>query len=1278
MIDLGQGYTFNPEPLIAQLKRVGEADNALTDACRKNTAERQSFFQREAQASIAAQNAQIAAALEVGSAKRVAAELTAELRRQTTEYEKLERAAKKATGADEQKRLQRELEKNAQKIKEVKVEQELNNEVLAKAAQAVEKLTAAKRQEEQATKLQSAAQKDLNTQIKAEIAADKEAEKAGKGSGGGGFFGSLLGRVTAAGAGLFAFDALSRKVKDGLEAYGDIKGVQNTLKFITGSSAGAAKELVFLKQAADGLDFVPTAQGYVGLLAAAKGANIPLSVTRDLFTSTVAAGKLFNFSQDKTNGILLAFQQIASKGKVSAEELRGQLAERLPEAEAIAAKAMGLTTAQLSKQLETGKILSADFLPKFSAALKIHYADASADAADSVQANLGRINTFFSQSSAFIGAIAAPVVAALAALVTGTKTSAEVAEKAAGSYFKQADSLREMKATVGPLLSRYNELTNTTDRNATQQKELDTVMQQLAKSVPGAVTEFDKYGKALGINEAAVASYIKQQENLTRYMNREAIARNVADLAELKKKQDDLNFRLNRTATNLDGSKSLVEAQVGFPTATFRKLSPAESAKATTELTDQLAKIREDVAANLAQNRALRGLSPFLPLTPADVAKQVGLLDAIDAKIKDVQERQRAVATTRTKQPGGADFLLGTGGLDEQLATLQKQREELLGKVDKGAKSLDNKLAAALKALLGERAKLAGLAEKAGIKQAEDETQRAELVFRQALGQVDKIEEAIKKREAAYKALGGKGENADGQLTGEQAKQATALRLQALDAYYNELYRITLAREQRLFDLREETDEKQIAQVNRKYDAMLAAQHLGQSAELDALDEAAGIAVDRFRKRSQEEIAIEEARQRELTALRARQEAKRIELEKNIGDSTAGVVGLTYGKGTGISKIEAEEEEQRLRLANQRKFLEDSLNNTLNKNGKEAEAERAALREQLLRVGKQQEELERQASRSKFSIYRLVLGENDSDENRQALDKAVAATANAVSQVYQADIQASQAKIQAKTTEIDELQRELDREYQYNSEGSASNIANKKAEIEALKQQRREAIEEQKRAQKAQLLLDTALQASSLITAVSETYAGFAAIPIVGPALGIAAGALLIGSFIAAKSSAFAAINSQGGGQFFTGGFTEPGGPADKRTPAGTVHRGEFVANQELTRDHYALFKALHEGRRLDAPSLASLEPLLPAPLLPDYGLPARLMSQQQQYKERERGAGLGQLEARLAAIEHNTRQIQQSNQQMANMPLITPIGENRVERRWGNGSVDIVTYPAP
>ena len=82
-----------------------------------------------------------------------------------------------------------------------------------------------------------------------------------------------------------------------------------------------------------------------------------------------AAGTL-GLSTYKVNGILTALGQVANKGKVSLEELQGQVGEALPGALKLAADSLGITTGQLQGLLKEGKLLSDDFLPAFGKQLK--------------------------------------------------------------------------------------------------------------------------------------------------------------------------------------------------------------------------------------------------------------------------------------------------------------------------------------------------------------------------------------------------------------------------------------------------------------------------------------------------------------------------------------------------------------------------------------------------------------------------------------------------------------------------------------------------------------------------------------------------------------------------------------------------------------------------------------------------------------------------------------------------------------------------------------------
>lgn len=158
-----------------------------------------------------------------------------------------------------------------------------------------------------------------------------------------------------------------------------------------------AQEIGYLREVTHrlGLEFSTTATAYGQFQAAAKGTSIEGQKAKDIFESISKASAVMGLSADQSKGALLALQQMISKGTVQSEELRGQLGERLPGAFQIAAKAMGVTTAELGKMLEAGQVVADDFLPKFAAALNEHIGDASENAANRLDASVNRMNSAY-------------------------------------------------------------------------------------------------------------------------------------------------------------------------------------------------------------------------------------------------------------------------------------------------------------------------------------------------------------------------------------------------------------------------------------------------------------------------------------------------------------------------------------------------------------------------------------------------------------------------------------------------------------------------------------------------------------------------------------------------------------------------------------------------------------------------------------------------------------------------------------------------------------------
>ena len=184
-----------------------------------------------------------------------------------------------------------------------------------------------------------------------------------------------------------------------------LERINNTMRAATGSAAGAAAEMSFVRSEAQrlGLDLESSATQFAQLAAAAKGTSLAGAQTREIFTAVSEASTVLGLSSEQTRGALRALEQMISKGNVQAEELRGQLGERLPGAFQIAARAMGVTTEKLNDMLETGDVAADQLLPALAKELRATFGPEVERAAKSTQATLNRLNTSLFQFSARVG-----------------------------------------------------------------------------------------------------------------------------------------------------------------------------------------------------------------------------------------------------------------------------------------------------------------------------------------------------------------------------------------------------------------------------------------------------------------------------------------------------------------------------------------------------------------------------------------------------------------------------------------------------------------------------------------------------------------------------------------------------------------------------------------------------------------------------------------------------------------------------------------------------------
>jgi len=165
------------------------------------------------------------------------------------------------------------------------------------------------------------------------------------------------------------------------------------LEKITGSLEAAKDSERFLIALTEdfGVELVTTTNRWIKFLAAANESGLALRDTENIFKSMTKAASVLGLQTDELQGVYLALEQMLSKGKVTTEELRRQLGERLPGAMGIMASAVGVTIPKLDEMLKKGEVLSAEVLPKFAQALEIAYDIQTVDRIDTITAAQNRL-----------------------------------------------------------------------------------------------------------------------------------------------------------------------------------------------------------------------------------------------------------------------------------------------------------------------------------------------------------------------------------------------------------------------------------------------------------------------------------------------------------------------------------------------------------------------------------------------------------------------------------------------------------------------------------------------------------------------------------------------------------------------------------------------------------------------------------------------------------------------------------------------------------------------
>lgn len=183
--------------------------------------------------------------------------------------------------------------------------------------------------------------------------------------------------------------------------------------------------------------------------------------------------------------------------------------------------------------------------------------------------------------------------------------------------------------------------------------------------------------------------------------------------------------------------------------------------------------------------------------------------------------------------------------------------------------------------------------------------------------------------------------------------------------------------------------------------------------------------------------------------------------------------------------------------------------------------------------------------------YIKVDGEGFDDEALKQWDNACNQIVSNLQEIAQAEVDIAQAAVDAAEKRVEAAQSAYDAEVEGRNNGYANQVATKKKELQQEKKNMQEKQKLLEQAQKRQEAINTVVQASSLITASANIWSAMSGVPIIGPALALAAIATMWTSFAVAKVKARQATTAanqeygEGGLEFLEGGSHASGNDID-------------------------------------------------------------------------------------------------------------------------------------
>lgn len=187
----------------------------------------------------------------------------------------------------------------------------------------------------------------------------------------------------------------------------EMQAQQLAMTAVMGSEQAGKEQTAWLRNLANtiGFDYRQVGPSFNKMLASGKTSGMSTESVQNIFQGVSEYGRVMGLDSEAMKGSMRAIEQMMNKGQVMSEELKGQLAERMPGAMSAMAEAAGFGTgddavAKLMDAMKNGNVKSKAVLEQFGKILaeRARSGGALAKAMEATAAQQARMMNAFSNS----------------------------------------------------------------------------------------------------------------------------------------------------------------------------------------------------------------------------------------------------------------------------------------------------------------------------------------------------------------------------------------------------------------------------------------------------------------------------------------------------------------------------------------------------------------------------------------------------------------------------------------------------------------------------------------------------------------------------------------------------------------------------------------------------------------------------------------------------------------------------------------------------------------